>query len=292
MVRFPLPASRGTHGSERRWALGAVWVWVSVCLSITLAGCGGDTSPAGPVKMATTTSTANSSLLDHLLPVFERETGIRVDYVATGTGKALKHGRDGDVDIVLVHAPAAEQAFVDEGYGLERVPVFWNDFVIVGPRDDPAGIGQATSGADALRLLSERQASFVSRGDDSGTHKKERELWGRAGVTPSGAWYIEAGQGMGACLMMASDKLAYTLTDRGTYLSMRDKLDLVVVYEGGEDLINPYALIAMNPEKYPDTNAAGARRLIEWMTSPPARALIAGFRVGGEPLFRLYANES
>lgn len=247
---------------------------------------------ATTVRMATTTSTANTGLLDHLFPEFEKDTGIHVEYVATGTGQALTHGQNGDVDIVLVHAPAAEEKFVADGHGVARVPVFWNDFVIAGPKDDPAGITSATAGAEALRQISQREFPFVSRGDDSGTHKKELELWKKAGVTPSGAWYVEAGQGMGACLMMASEKLAYVLTDRGTFLSMESKLELSIVYEGGADLINPYALIAVSPTAYPDANHAGAQRLIAWMTSPRGRELVVNFRPTGQQLFHLFEDKT
>jgi tungstate transport system substrate-binding protein len=243
------------------------------------------------VRMATTTSTANTGLLDYLLPEFEKDTGIHVEFVATGTGQALTHGQNGDVDIVLVHAPAAEEKFVADGYGVARVPVFWNDFVIAGPKNDPAGIKSAVTGADAFRLVSEHQAPFVSRGDDSGTHKKELEIWKKAGLTPSGAWYVEAGQGMGACLTMASEKLAYVLTDRGTFLSMKGKVDLAVDYEGGPDLLNPYALIEVSPAKYPDANHQGALRLIEWMTSPRARELVVAFKPTGQQLFYLFEDK-
>jgi len=256
---------------------------------------GPDAAAAGPaprtVRLATTTSTANTGLLDCLLPEFEKDTGIHVDFIATGTGQALTHGQNGDVDIVLVHAPAAEEKFIADGFGVERVPVFWNDFVIAGPRDDPAGIKSAADGASALRLIREREDAFISRGDNSGTHKKELELWKKAGVTPSGAWYVEAGQGMGACLTMASEKLAYVLTDRGTLLSMEGKLDLAIAYEGGADLLNPYALIAVSPAKYPDANHTGAQRLIDWLTSTRGRELVAAFKPTGQQLFHLFEDK-
>jgi tungstate transport system substrate-binding protein len=261
-----------------------------------IPGLGTDTAAAQPapttVRMATTTSTANTGLLDYLLPEFEKDTGIHVEFVATGTGQALTHGQNGDVDIVLVHAPAAEEKFVADGFGVARVPVFWNDFVLAGPRNDPAGIKSAADGADALRRVSEHQSPFISRGDDSGTHKKEKELWKKAGVTPAGAWYIEAGQGMGACLTMASEKLAYVLTDRGTFLSMAGKLDLGIDFEGGPDLLNPYALIEVSPAKYPDANHKGAQRLIEWMTSPRARELVVAFKPTGQQLFYLFEDQT
>jgi len=238
--------------------------------------------------MATTTSTANSGLLDYLLPHFTEESGIEVEYVATGTGKALAHGRNGDVEVVLVHAPPAEEEFVAGGFGVERIPTMWNDFIIAGPASDPAQIADAPSAVAALQLIAETESAFISRGDDSGTHKKERALWTQAGLRTDCHWYFDAGQGMGACLMMAHEKLGYVLTDRGTYLAMASKLDLEVIYDGDPDLRNPYALIAIAPEKYPDLNHDGAKKLIDWMITPAAQQLIADFRVGGEQLFYLF----
>lgn len=251
-------------------------------------GCQKETGAPRAIRLATTTSTANTGLLDHLVAEFEKDTGIRVDYIATGTGKALKHGQNGDVDVVLVHAPPAEEAFVQDGYGVERVAVMWNDFVILGPPGDPASISGSQGAAEALRRLSAAQAPFVSRGDDSGTHKKEMLLWKAAGLSPEGEWYIEAGQGMGACLAMANDKLAYVLSDRGTHLSMVDKLQLVVAFEGDPELVNPYAIIAVSPEKYPDVNQAATAHLIEWLTSPRGQDLITGFEVNGHKLFHTF----
>ncbi len=241
-----------------------------------------------PVKMATTTSTANTGLLDYLMDAFMAETGIRVDFIATGTGKAIKHGENGDVDVILVHAPPAEKRFVEAGYGVERIPVMWNDFVILGPAGDPASIGRSESASAALAQISFTNAPFISRGDDSGTHKKEKILWEKAGLTPGGEWYIEAGQGMGACLAMANDKLAYILADRGTYLSMIDKIDLTIAFEGDEGLVNPYAIIAVHPDKHSDVNLEGVNILITWFTSPEAQALISDFKVNGKQLFRLF----
>ena len=273
------------RGGFRPWSVPTL---VGLIAFLFGAGCDtGDEAPP-PVKMATTTSTANSGLLDYLLPEFTKDTGIRVDYVPTGTGMALAHGRNGDVDVVLAHAPAAEDAFVEEGYGVERVPVMWNDFVIAGPGADPAKLTAAGSAAQAFQRIAGQQAIFISRGDDSGTHKKELALWEGAGVEPAGAWYVEAGQGMGACLTMAHEKEAYILTDRGTYLAFAGKVALEVLYEGDPQLRNPYAIIAVSPEKYPDRNHEGARKLIEWMTSTRAQQLIADFKVGGEQLFYLF----
>ena len=240
------------------------------------------------VNLATTTSAANTGLLDYLLPEFQKDTGIQVDYIATGTGRALMHGRNGDVDVVLVHSPPAEEEFVREGWGLERVPVMWNDFVILGPPDDPAQVSESEDVATALRKIHETEASFVSRGDDSGTHKKELEIWTQAGVETSGTWYIEAGQGMGATLTMANDKQAYILTDRGTYFSRVDGLELAVAFENDPLLVNPYSIIAIDPEKHPHVNRSGGERLIEWITSPRAQALIEDYRMNGRQLFHLF----
>ncbi len=265
-----------------------VALWLAVVAIACWTGCGEDRAAPRPVKMTTTTSTANTGLLDYLMGEFLRDTGIRVDFIATGTGQAITHGRNGDVDVILVHAPPAEARFVADGFGVKRVPVMWNDFVILGPPGDPAGIRASASAADALTQIATSRAPFVSRGDDSGTHKKELRLWQTAGIEPHGAWYVEAGQGMGACLTMANDKLAYVLCDRGTYLAMRELLDLEVAYAGDPELVNPYAIIAVNPEKYPDLNHAGTQRLIAWFTSPRGQKLIADFRVNGEQLFHLF----
>jgi tungstate transport system substrate-binding protein len=264
------------------------WPILIVVLALGVACSGTDPQETTPVKLATTTSAANTGLLDDLLPEFEKDTGIRVEYIATGTGKALMHGRNGDVDVVLVHAPAAEEAFVRDGYGVERVPVMWNDFVILGPADDPAMLSQSETAADALVKLSEAAAPFVSRGDDSGTHKKELGLWEQAAVEPSGDWYIEAGQGMGACLTIANNMQAYILTDRGTYLARVDELDLAVAFEGDPLLVNPYAIVIVNPDKHPHVEQTGAERLVEWITSPRGQALIESYRVNGHVLFHLF----
>ncbi len=240
------------------------------------------------IMLATTTSTANTGLLDNLTEEFRKDTGIRVDFIVTGTGKALAHGRRGDVDAVLVHAPVAEEQFVSEGYGVERVPVMWNDFVILGPPDDPAAISEAFAVTQALESLSQTAGSFVSRGDDSGTHKKELELWSLAGLEPNGVWYIEAGQGMGACLTMANEKMAYILTDRGTYLARADTLELKVLFEGQAELVNPYAIIAVNPERFRDVNFVDVEQFIEWLTSDRGQTLIDEYRVNGHQLFRLF----
>ena len=244
-----------------------------------------DVESSKTLRLATTTSTENSGLLQNLLPYFERKTGYTVHVIAVGTGKALRMGRDGDVDVVLVHAPAAEQKFVDEGAGVKRVKVMYNDFVIVGPADDPASVSSSTSGIDALSKIAKSQAIFISRGDDSGTNKKELSLWKNAGIKPQGDWYREAGQGMGKVLQMSGELAAYTLTDRGTWLAYQTKSPLKITYEGDPILFNPYGIIAVNPARYPDINSAGAQALIDWITSPDGQRMIGSYTVAGSLLF-------
>ncbi|WP_260293240.1 substrate-binding domain-containing protein [Sedimenticola hydrogenitrophicus] len=254
---------------------------ISLCLlwSLALAAL------AAPLRMATTTSTQNSGLLDILLPAFQKQTGIEVHVIAVGTGKALKMGRDGDVDVVMVHAVAAEEKFVADGFGTDRIQFMYNDFVIVGPNSDPAAIKGAQSVAEALQKISTSQARFISRGDDSGTHKKEQELWKAANIQPEGSWYIEAGQGMGKVLQMASELDGYSLTDRGTWLAYKGKVELSLLNEGDNKLSNPYGVIAVNPAKHPETNYADAMKLIDWIGSPTGQELIRDYRLHGEPLF-------
>jgi tungstate transport system substrate-binding protein len=237
------------------------------------------------IRLATTTSTDNSGLLAVVNPPFERLTGYRVDVIAVGTGKALALGENGDADVVLVHARAAEDLFVSQGYGVNRRDVMHNDFVILGPSADPAGIRGSRTAAEAFGTLARSQSSFVSRGDDSGTHKKEQELWAQARVGPSGRWYKEAGQGMGAVLTMSNDLQAYTLADRGTYLSMKNKLDLVVLVEGDPVLFNPYGVMAVNPARHGHVNYMGAMAYIAWLTSVEGQRIIGGYAKDGEVLF-------
>ena len=257
-----------------------IWLATLVCFA-------GLSPAAEPVciKLATTTSTENSGLLNDLLPQFKAKTGIQVDVIAVGSGKALKLGENGDVDVILAHAPAAEAAFVKAGYGVDRRPVMFNDFVLVGPASDPAGIKGRTSITDAMTAIAKKPAPFVSRGDDSGTHQKENELWQKAAITPRGVWYLEAGQGMEATLRMAQEKGAYTLTDRGTYLSINDKLQLVIFLEGDPTLFNRYGIMAVNPKKHPHVKYNEAIKLVEWMTSDEGRQAIAKFKVRGKQLF-------
>ena len=239
----------------------------------------------GTIRLATTTSTENSGLLARLLPPFERRFGTKVHVIAVGTGRALALGRNGDADVVLVHAPDAEKAFLDAGHGVNRRAVMVNDFVLLGPAADPARAAAAESAAKALAAVAGARATFASRGDDSGTHKKERALWAAAAVQPAGASYLEVGQGMGATLLLADEKRAYCLSDRGTYLAMRGKVDLTVLFEGDPILRNPYSIIAVNPARHPEVNYAGAMALVGWITSPQGQAIIGAFRAGGQVLF-------
>ncbi len=243
------------------------------------------------LRMSTTTSTENSGLLAVLLPPFEKKNNCKVDVVAVGTGKALKLGEAGDVDVVFVHARTLEDKFVAAGFGVNRRDVMYNDFVVLGPPDDPAGVAKTGSVRDAFRTIATRQAPFVSRGDDSGTHQKEREIWAEAGIVPRGAWYVEAGQGMGEVITMATQKRGYTLADRGTYIAFRKKTDLVVVRQGDRTLWNPYGIIAVNPKKQPHAKYDLAMKLIDFVTGPEGQAIIAGFKVDGAALFFVYGDE-
>lgn len=237
------------------------------------------------IKLATTTSTENSGLLDRLLPPFEGLLNVKVDVIAVGTGKALKLAENGDVDVVLVHAREAEDRFVAEGFGVNRRDVMYNDFLIVGPERDPAGIRNLSDVRGALRAIVQKRASFISRGDDSGTHKKEKTLWREAGIAPSGAWYMETGQGMGPTLVITDQKEAYALVDRGTFLAYRGKVELVPLLEGDPSLFNPYGIIAINPARHPHAQYVMAMALIGWVTSQEGQRLIAEFRIGNEVLF-------
>ena len=242
------------------------------------------------IRLATTTSTDNSGLLSYLLPAFENKTGYRVHVIAVGTGKALRMGRDGDADVLLVHAPAAETEFVKAGYGETRYPVMYNDFVLVGPASNPANIKINSDINKALQQIADQKSIFISRGDNSGTHKKELSLWQAEGIHPQGNWYREVGQGMGKILQMAAELDAYTLTDRGTWLAYQDKTPLKILNEGDPKLYNPYHIIAVNPERYPRINHQGANALISWITSSDGQSLIAQFTLHDSLLFKPSAN--
>jgi len=242
------------------------------------------------LRMSTTTSTENSGLLAVLLPPFEKKFDCKVDVIAVGTGKSLKLGEMGDVDVVFVHARALEDKFVANGFGVNRRDVMYNDFVILGPPDDPAGVRRATSAPNAFRAIAAKGIPFISRGDESGTDVKEKEVWAAAGIAPKGSWYIEAGQGMGEVITMATQKRGYTLSDRGTYIAFRKKTDLVVLGQGDKNLWNPYGIIAVNPKKYPHVKYDLAMKLIDFVTGPDGQSLIAGYKVDGEQLFFLYGK--
>lgn len=248
----------------------------------------------GSIILSTTTSTENSGLLAYILPDFIAQTGIAVKVVAVGSGQAIQMGVDGEADVLLVHAKPDEIKFVEAGHGLERFDVMYNDFIIVGPTSDPAGI-RTKAPQDviaAMKLISKngKDFTFISRGDDSGTHKKELSYWKTAEVTPEGDWYISAGKGMGEVLTMADEKLGYTLTDRATFLSMEKDLDLDILVEGDKLMFNQYGVIAVNPSKNEQINAEGAEAFIKWILSDETQALIAGFGVKeyGQQMF--FAN--
>ena len=257
---------------------------------ILLVGCGGEKSEAGDsIILSTTTSTQDSGLLDYLLPKFEEETGIEVKVIAVGTGKALQMGKEGEADILLVHAKESEEEFVQEGHGLERQDVMYNDYILVGPKEDPLNLKSDYPNdiLEGLKALAETETEFVSRGDDSGTHKKELSIWKEAGIEPEGDWYISAGSGMGDVLKIADEKKAYTIADRGTYLSMKDNLDLEIIIEGDENLFNQYGIIPVDPDKSDKINAEGAKKFMDWMLSDKVQELIGEFGVEeyGMPLF-------
>jgi len=243
------------------------------------------------MKLATTTSTYETGLLDHIVPPFEAKHDVKVHIISVGTGKAIKIAENGDVDIIMVHARQAEDKFVADGYGVNRRDVMYNDFLIMGPEKDLAGIAGMKDAARALRRILETGQTFVSRGDDSGTHKKEQLLWKKAGLTPSGKRYLEAGQGMSATLRMADEKNAYVMLDRATYLANRDKVRLRKMVEGDPDLFNPYGVIAVSPYKYPHVKYEPAMALIGWLTSPECQAMIGAYKRHGEQLYHPNASD-
>jgi tungstate transport system substrate-binding protein len=248
-----------------------------VMIAATLSGCG----EKRPVILATTTSTADTGLLDVLVPVFENGSGFQVKTIAVGSGEALAMGRKGVADVLLVHAPAAEEKLMAEGFGTRRLAVMHNEFFLVGPPGDPAGAKAAGSAIEALRRVAAKKAVFVSRGDDSGTHKKEKALWDEAGVKPEGDWYVETGQGMGATLTVANEKRGYTITDSGTFYATQN-IDLAVAVAGDPSLANPYHVIEVKAE---GANTAGARAFADFLVGAEGQALVAGFEKGGHKLF-------
>jgi tungstate transport system substrate-binding protein len=240
------------------------------------------------LKLSTTTSTDNSGLLAYMLPAFEKKNNCKVDVIAVGTGKALKLAEAGDVDLTLVHARSKEDAFVESGFGVNRRDVMYNDFIIIGPAKDPAGVKNAKTAAEAMKKIAGAKATFVSRGDESGTHVKEKSLWKATGIEPKGDWYIEAGRGMGEVINMATERLGYTLTDRGTYIAYQGKTDLPLLFSGDKDLFNPYGVIAVNPAKHPHVKYDLAMAFIAFLTSPEGQKMINNFRMNGQQLFFTY----
>lgn len=265
-----------------------------------LAGCGTSEEPEGPeaegpaeiigtIILATTTSTQDSGLLDEILPDFTYKTGYEVDVIAVGSGEAMKMGENGEADVLLVHSPAAEKAFVEAGHGPERFDVMYNDFIILGPTEDPAGVKEAAgdNAQAAFKKFFDEQVTFVSRSDESGTHKKELTIWDKLGLEPAGDWYIEAGAGMGNVITMTNEMQGYTLSDRATWLNMSEGLDLIIVTEGNKDLFNQYGVIVVDPAKNDQINADGALAFQNWILSAETQALIGEYGVAkyGAPLF-------
>jgi tungstate transport system substrate-binding protein len=247
------------------------------------------------IIVQSTTSTQNSGLYDHLLPKFTEETGIEVRVVAVGTGQAIKNARNGDGDVLLVHAKSAEEAFVAEGFGISRADVMYNDFVIVGPASDPADVKGMRDVTEALSTIAKAGAVFASRGDDSGTHKKERALWQAAGIDPSdasGTWYRETGSGMGATLNTGIGMDGYVMTDRATWIKFGNKSDHAILVEGDERMFNQYGIILVNPEKHPDVKVEAGQSFIDWVLSEDGQDAIAAYKVDGKQLFFPNANTS
>lgn len=242
------------------------------------------------LRLATTTSTYETGLLDYVLPPFEKKYDVKIHIISVGTGKAIKLGENGDVDIILVHAREAENKFMEDGFGVNRRDVMYNDFVILGPEDDPAGINKASGAKEALEKIRAGGATFVSRGDDSGTHKKEKYIWSLINVKPEGKWYLESGQGMSATLRMADEKNAYVIVDRATYLSNKMTLRLKIIIENDPLLLNPYGIIAVSPYKHPHTRYELSMALIAWTTSPECQEMIGKYKKFGEKMYHPSAN--
>jgi tungstate transport system substrate-binding protein len=276
-------------GRTRTWLLVVtLFAWVLLLASPRPALGQDATHPAGEeVILATTTSTADTGLLDALAPLFLEKTGITLKPIAVGSGAALELGERGEADVLLVHSLAAEEEFMAAGYGIERRTVMVNDFVIVGPADDPAEVAAASSASEAMARIGNAEAAFISRGDDSGTHVLERRLWKAAGITPQGDWYTESGTGMGDTLNITAERGAYTISDRGTYLALRDRLGLEVLLEGDPALLNIYHVILVNPDNGRDIDTAAGRAFLEFLLAPETQSAIGEFGVEefGEPLF-------
>lgn len=269
----------------RRWFIAIAAI---VCLLRPVAA-----ADEKSIVVASTTSTQDSGLFGYILPLFKDTAGIEVKVIALGTGQALDAGRRGDADVVFVHAKTAEGKFVEDGFGVKRYPVMYNDFVLIGPNRDPAGIKGSTDILTALKSIEERSLPFISRGDNSGTHIAELNLWKLAGIdiaTEKGSWYKKIGQGMGAALNMASATDAYVLSDRGTWLAFKNKGDLAIAVEGDKRLFNQYGVILVNPQKYPTVKKELGQHFIDWLISPDGQNAIASYKINGEQLFYPNAN--
>ena len=257
-------------------------------LFIALALAGGATAQDRSILVASTTSTQDSGLFGYLLPLFKAKSGIEVKVVALGTGQALDTARRGDADVVFVHAKPEEEKFLAEGFGVKRYPVMYNDFVLIGPRSDPAGVAKSKDIVEALRTLKAKEQSFISRGDRSGTHLAELKLWKDAGIDiegDKGAWYKAIGQGMGAALNTAAASDSYVLADRGTWLSFKNKGDLAIVVQGDKRLFNQYGVMLVSPAKHPHVKKDLGQQFVDWLVSPEGQRAIAGYKIGGEQLF-------
>ena len=267
---------------QRHLVLGLIVLWLLPTAPLGLA------ADDGFILVQSTTSTQNSGLFDHILPKFTKSTGIEVRVVAVGTGQALKNARNGDGDVVLVHSKADEEKFVADGWGLKRHDVMYNDFAIVGPASDPAGIAGLKDADQALKKIAKVEAPFASRGDNSGTHKAELRLWKKTKVDPtkaSGDWYLETGSGMGATLNTAVGKHAYTLTDRGTWLGFANKRDFKVLVEGDSQLFNQYGVTLVNPAKHPRVRTEKGQAFVDWLTGVEGQKAISNFKIDGQQLF-------
>lgn len=256
-----------------------------VFLALVLSLSGLSSAYGQRLLIQSTTSTQNSGLYDYLLPIAEKELGIDIDVVAVGTGQAIKNAVNGDADVLLVHAKPAELKFIADGYGIQRFDLMYNDFVLIGPASDPEDLAGAADIDQAMQRLGQGKAPFVSRGDDSGTHKKELALWKDAGVSHDGQWYRDAGTGMGATIRIAVEMNGYTLSDRATWIAFQHKMDHKIVYAGDKGLFNQYGIIAVDPKRHPHVNIDAAQKFIDWMLSEHGQNLIAEFRVDGQQLF-------
>ena len=270
---------------DRRTALAAAFGFAVLAPTLGVAE---DAKPTTSIVVASTTSTQDSGLFGHLLPIFTKKTGIEVKVVAQGTGQALDTGRRGDADVVFVHAKSAEEKFLAEGFSKERKPVMYNDFVLIGPKSDPAGVEGGKDIAVALTAIETKKAPFVSRGDKSGTHMAELALWKTAAIDlekVKGDWYREIGQGMGAALNTASAMNGYVLSDRATWLAFKNRGDLAIVVEGDKRLFNQYGVMMVNPDKFPSVKVKEATAFVEWLTGAEGQKAIADYKIGGEQLF-------